>query len=139
VDLYGFFSWCLTVMIAVTLVWPLNVPLMALAYKIRQGGQKIDMESREFWWRSVAAALGLTGLSLVTMGLTWYLVGQTELRAGIVHLILFMVYLPAAVWFVYWIYALYILVPALPLLLAGRLFGLWPRLRDLAPWLLPPA
>jgi hypothetical protein len=131
--------------------WPLNAPLLALAYKIRQGGQKIDMEPGEFWWRTTLGTLGMGLGSLVLLGLVWFLVARTELQAGIFHLVLFMVYLPAAVWFVFWIYALedllqglsvfslYILLPALPLVLLGRLFGLWRWLRDVAPWLLPPA
>jgi hypothetical protein len=150
VDLFGFFSWSLVVIVLVTLAWPVNILFLALAYKIALGGQKIDMEPREFWTRSAVAALGMALLSLVLLGLVYYLVGLTELQAGIVHLVLFMAYLPAAVWFVFWMYALedllqglsvfslYILLPLLPLLAAGRVLGLWPRLRELAPWLLPP-
>jgi hypothetical protein len=150
VDLYGFFSWSLAVVLLVTLAWPPNILLLALAYKIALGGQKIDMEPREFWTRSAVAALGLAFLSLVLLGLVYYLVGLTELQAGIVHLVLFMAYLPLAVWFVFWMYALedllqglsvfslYILLPVLPLLAVGRLVGLWQRLRDFTPWLLPP-
>jgi hypothetical protein len=150
VAFYGFFSWCLTVLAVVTLVWPLNIPLIALAYKVRQGGQKIDMEAREFWTRSTFAALGLAVLSLVALGLTYLLVVGAELPRGQMHLVLLLAYLPVAVWFVFWIYALedllqglsvfslYILLPLLPLLLIGRLTPLWSIVRQAAPWLLPP-
>src|SRR5262245_32900724 len=106
VTFYGFFSWCLTVLAVVTLVWPLNIPLMALAYKVRQGGQKIDMEDREFWTRSTFAALGLTALSLVTLGIAYLLIAGAELPAGQMHLVLLLAYLPLAVWFLFWIYAM---------------------------------
>lgn len=149
-DIFGFASWCLTIIAIVTLLVPLNVPLMALAYKIRQGGAKIDMESGEFWWRTLFASLGLAGATLVMLGLAFSFVNLLELRAGLIHLPLFMVYLPAAAFLVFWIYALddlfqglsvfalYVLLPTVPVVLAGRFFKLWPWLRDNAPWLLPP-
>jgi hypothetical protein len=150
VAFYGFFSWCLTVLAVVTLVWPLNIPLLALAYKVRQGGQKVDMEPREFWTRSTFAALGLTFLSLVFLGITYLLVAGAELPAGQMHLVLLLAYLPLAVWFLFWIYALedllqglsvlslYVLLPLVPLLVVGRITPLWRFVRQAAPWLLPP-
>jgi hypothetical protein len=152
VTFYGLFSWCLTVLAVVTLAWPLNIPLIALAYKVRQSGQKIDMEDREFWTRSTFAALGLAVLTLVTLGLTYLLVEGAELKqmAGQVHLVLLLAYLPLAVWFVFWIYALedmlqglslfslYVLLPLVPLLVVGRFTPLWAFVRRIAPWLLPP-
>ena len=66
------------------------------------------------------------------------------------QLVLFMVYLPTAAWFVFWMFALedllqalslyllYVLLAGLPLLLLGRLIGFWSWLRHTAPWLLPP-
>jgi hypothetical protein len=151
VTLYGFFSWSLAVITVVTLLWPLNVPLLALAYKVRQGGQKIDMEPREFWTRSLAAALGLAVLTLILLGVAYLLVVGAELPAGQIHLVLFMLYVPAAVAYVFWMYALedlvqglgvfalYILLPLLPLLLLGRFTGLWNFVRRTVPWILPPS
>src|SRR5205823_569603 len=121
----------------VTLLWPLNVPLLALAYRVRQGGQKIDMEPKEFWMRSLFAALGLAVLTLLLLGLTYTLRVGAELPPGQTHLILFMIYLPAAVSYVSWMYALedlfqglsvfalYVLLPVLPLVVLGRITGLW--------------
>ena len=149
--LYNFFSWCLTYITVITVFFPVNVLLMALAYKIRNGGQKIDMEPKEFWWRSTFAALGLAVLSLILVGAAYLLIVGAELPAGQLHLVLFMVYLPAAVAYGFWIYALedllqglsvlslYILLPVLPLILAGRLTGMWRGLRQTLPWLMPPA
>ena len=149
--LYNFFSWCLTYITVITVFFPVNVLLMALVYKIRSGGQKIDMEPREFWWRSTFASLGLGILSLVTLGVAYLLIEGAELPKGQLHLVLFMAYLPVAVGYVFWVYALedllqglsvfsmYVLLPALPLFLAARPTGLWRGLRQVVPWLLPPA
>jgi hypothetical protein len=151
VDFYAFASWCLLTVIIVSLLWPVNILLVALAYKVRQGGKPIDMDGREFWIRSTLASLGLAGISLVAVGLAYVLVRRVDLPAGQVHLILLLAYLPAAVGFVFWVFALedmvqavgvfllYILLPGFPLLLAGRFAGWWERLRQALPWLLPPS
>src|SRR5262249_34903928 len=151
VVLYAIFSWSLIVIVAVTLLWPLNVFLMALAFKVRHGQEKIDMEPREFWWRMTFAALGLAALTLVLLGLAYGLIAGAELPRHIIHLVLFMVYLPAGVWFLHWVLAfddvlqalsvflLYFLLPLLPLLLAGRLFRLMRVVENWTPWLLPPS
>ncbi len=145
--IYTFFSWSLVTILAVTLLWPWNIPLVALAYKIRHGYQAIPFEPRAFWLRSTFAALGLGGLSLVLLGLAYGLIDGVELPAGPVQLVLFMAYVPAGVWFLFWIFALedmlqslgvfvvYILLPGLPILLLGRIIGVWQNLAPEAPWL----
>jgi hypothetical protein len=52
VDLFAFVGWFVAVVCAVTVAWPLNVPLMALAYKVRRGSEPLDLEARELWTRS---------------------------------------------------------------------------------------
>jgi hypothetical protein len=135
---------------AVTLIWPVNIPLVALAVKVRQGRKPIDMEAYELWWRCTFAALGLAVLTLILVGLNYLLVQSAEMPVGPVHLVLLLAYLPAAIGYTYWImglddlleaagiFALYILLPGLPLLLAGRLAHWWEALTQLAPWLLSP-
>ena len=59
--LFLFFSWALVTIGAVTLIWPVNVPLAALAYKIRNGSGPNPLADEGFWWRSTFAALGLAG------------------------------------------------------------------------------
>jgi len=132
----------------VTLVWPLNIPLVALAYKVRHGSAPIPLEPASFWLRSTFAALGLCGLSLVLVGLVYALVRRAGMPPEILDLILLMAYVPAAAWFFFWMFALedmfqglsvfllYILLPALPVLLAGRFTGLWHKLPT---WLLVPS
>jgi hypothetical protein len=147
VDLFTFVGWVVTVVALVTLAWPLNVPVMALAYRVRRGSEPVDFEPVEFWLRSLLAALGPAGMSLVLVVLAWALVVGAELPGGPTLLILFVAYLPAAVAYVTWtfgldemldglgVFLLYVLLPVLPLLLVGWLTGLWRALASSAPWL----
>jgi hypothetical protein len=146
--IFTFVSWCLAVVAAVTLIWPVNVPLAALAYKLRNGYQPIDLDTGVFWLRSTFAALGLALITLVTLAAAWVLIVQADLPPGVIHLILILAYVPAGVWYLFWMYALedmvqafsvfllYILVAGLPLLLIGWLAGWWVKLAQAAPWLL---
>ena len=61
-DLFAFIGWCLAVLCLVTLAWPLNVPLMALAYKVRRGTEPLDIEGAELWTRSALGSAGLAGI-----------------------------------------------------------------------------
>jgi hypothetical protein len=150
VDLFGFVSWCLAVIAVVTLAWPVNGALMALAFKVRQGTTPITMEPSEFWWRCIFAALGVAICTLILIGLNYVLVPVILLPRGMVQVVLLLAYVPAAIGFLFWmlaledmlqaasVFLLYILLPGLPLLLIGRLTGLWEFVRQTAPWLLPP-
>lgn len=139
----------LAVLLTVTVAWPLNVPLMALAFKIRQGQAAVPFETRAFWLRSTFAALGLAVLSLLLVGLDHALTAGAEIPAGPTHLILLIAYLPVAVWYLFVLFAmedmvpalgvfmLYIFLPGLLLLLIDQGFGFWrplePALAFLAP------
>ena len=69
---------------------------------------------------------------------------------GPVQITLLLIYLPAAIGYLFWIFgmddvmnavsvfALYILLPGLPILLIGRLAHLWEKIQQGAPWLLSP-
>jgi hypothetical protein len=150
VDTFAYIGWVVAVVCAVTLAWPLNVPLMALAYKVRRGSEPLDVEGAELWTRSALAAAGPAGMSLVMLLLGYLLVQVAELPRGATFLVLFVAYLPAAVAYVTWcwgydefvdglgVFLIYVLIPALPLLLIGWLAGLANTLADKAPWLLTP-
>jgi hypothetical protein len=148
VDLFGFVSWTVVLILAVTLFWPLNIPVLALAYKVRQGKQPITIEPKELWVRVLFAALALAVESAVMLGLLYLLTHSAGLPAGGVEFILLIAYLPAAVALLFWILALedllqatsvlllYILLPGLPLLLIGWLAHVWETLRQSSPWLM---
>lgn len=148
--MFGFFSWTLAVIAAVTLLWPLNIPVIALAYKVRQGPGPLALDFGPFLLRSTFAALGLALLTLVVLLLDYVSVEELNLPFGPVQFVLLLAYLPTAVWYVFWmfaledfmqglsLYVLYVLLAGLPLLIIGRLFGFWTWVRVTAPWLLPP-
>jgi hypothetical protein len=153
VDFFSFVAWMLVTVVVVTALWPLNIPLLALAAKVRQGTQKLDYEVAEFWWRCTFGALGLAVLTLILLGLCYGLIvemefGQQAQAKGIIQLVLLAIYLPLAVLYLFWmlaledmvqalsVFLLYVGLPGLPLLLLGWLFGLWTWLAANAPWLL---
>jgi hypothetical protein len=147
--MFHFFRLMLAVIATVTIVWPINIPLAALAYKVRLGQAAIPFEPRAFWGRCTVAALGLAGMSLILVGLDYVLIKYAELPPGPVHLVLFIAYVPVAVWYLFVLFALedllqglgvfvlYVFLPGLPLLLIDQVFGFW---RPLEPALacLPP-
>jgi hypothetical protein len=149
VDIYGFASWCFTVVVLVTIAWPLNAFFLALAVKISKGRSKLDLSLSELMWRSLGGSLGLALASLVALGIAYGLVVGAEVPAGMVHIGLLFLFVLVAIGFLVWILAvddlgqtlsiflLYVLLPGLPLLLLGRFFGLWASLRQSAPWMLP--
>jgi hypothetical protein len=149
VDIYGFASWCFTVMVLVTIAWPVNALFLALAVKISKGRSPMELSFGELSWRSLGASFGLALASIVAMGIAYGLVMTAEVPAGMVHIGLLFFFVLVAIGFLVWILAiddlgqtmsiflLYILLPGLPLLLAGRFLGLWSTLRQSAPWMLP--
>jgi hypothetical protein len=149
VELFNFFRLMLAVIATVTIAWPVNIPFAALAYKVRLGQGTNPLEPRAFWTRSTFAALGLAGMSLVLLGIDYALAKQFEFPPGPVHLFLFMVYVPVAVWYLFVLYAmedllqalgvfvLYIFLPGLPLLLIDQVFDFRQPLSYALAWLPP--
>jgi hypothetical protein len=155
VEFFSFVAWVLVTVVAVTAIWPLNIPLLALAVKVRLGTQKLDFEVAEFWWRCTFGALGLFVFTVILLGLCYGLIvelefGQQAQAKGIIQLVLLGMYTPLAVLYLFWmlaledmlqalsVFLLYVGLPGLPLLLIGWLFGLWTWLAANAPWLLSP-
>ena len=150
-DVFAFVSWTVAVFCAVTLAFPLNVPVMAFAYKVRLGPRPLDVEGSELWTRAALAAVGPAAMSLILLGLAYLLVKAAGLPQGPTVVVLFLLYLPAAVGYVTWcwgydefvdglgLFLIYVLLPGLPLVLVGWLAGLWRTVAANAPWLLTPA
>jgi hypothetical protein len=128
VEVFLFFRWLLVVTASVSLLWPLNVLFAALACKVRTGQRPLDMESGAFWFRSTFAGLGLAVLAALALLLDHLLV-RGGVPPGVTHVIVVLLYTPAAVWFLFWIYALdempegasvlvlFVFLPGLPLAL----------------------
>jgi hypothetical protein len=135
--MFNFIRLVLAVIATVTIAWPVNIPVVALAYKVRLGQAPIPLETRPFWWRSTFAALGLAGMSLVMLGIDYVLIKKGDFPPGPVHLLLLLVYVPIAVWYLFVLYALedllqalgvfvlYVFLPGLPLLLINEAFEFW--------------
>jgi hypothetical protein len=150
VDLFTLVAWIQVVLVAVTIAWPLNVPLLAAACKVRQGTQPLGYTPREFWLRCTFGALGLCGMTLLLLGFTYGLIEEAELKpaAGVVHLVLLLVYAVLAIAYLFWmlaledmlealsVFLLYVFLPGVPLFLVGWLLGLGGRVQETAPWLL---
>jgi hypothetical protein len=150
VDVFGLVAWILVILVAVTVIWPLNVPLLALACKVRQGTQPLGYEPREFWLRCTFGALGLAVLTLLLLGLTYGLIEEAELKpaAGVVHLVLLLIYVVAAIAYLFWmlaledmlealsVFLLYVFLPGVPLFLVGWLVGAGGWISDNAHWML---
>jgi hypothetical protein len=79
VDLFGFAGWVLLIVLLITAIWPLNVPLLALAFKVSLGGQKMPFETGEFWWRTFLAGLGLAVFSVVFFFIAYLVIQGAEL------------------------------------------------------------
>src|SRR5579884_3381831 len=78
VDLFTFVAWVAVLIAAVTVIWPLNVPLLALAVKVRRGAEPTGYEPSELWWRCALGSLGLAVLTLILLGLTYGVVVEAE-------------------------------------------------------------
>ncbi len=148
-DIYSFAGWCFTLMVLVTIAWPVNTLFLALAVKISKGSKPLGMSAGELFWRSLGGSFGVALASLICLGIAYGLIVSAEVPAGMVHIGLIFVLVLASIGFLLWILAtddlgltlsiflLYVLVPGLPLLLVGRFLGLWTALRQSAPWILP--
>jgi hypothetical protein len=105
-DIFALASWGLALLIAVSGVFPVSIPLLALSYKVRNGSAPIPLETDSFWYRSGFAALGLFLLAVVAVVLNYEFVSQMAFPTGTAHLALLMVYVPAAVVYLFWMYAM---------------------------------
>jgi hypothetical protein len=98
---------------AVAILWPLNIPLAALAYKIRLGTNKNPLKPKEYWIRSGAASFAVAVITLVMLGVDYFLAQGSDFPAGPIHLVVFMAYVPAAMWALFVLFALEDLMQAL--------------------------
>jgi len=105
VDVFDIFRWILIVVISTTVPFPVTIPLAALAYKVQRGPRRIRMEPTAFWVRSAFVAFGLAAGSLVVLAVDYYLVAEMDIPGGIVHLVFLLLFVPAGVFYIFWMYA----------------------------------
>jgi len=144
VEFYYFLRGTLAWTATVAILWPFNILLAALAYKIRLGPNKNPLKPKEYWVRSGAVATVVAAITLVALVLDYVLAEEMDFPAGPVHLVVFMAYVPAAVWAIFVFFALedlmqalsvfviYIYLPLLVLYVLNAIIGFWQPLVDLA-------
>ena len=148
-DFFEFFRQVLILLIIISLYWPLNVPFAALAYKVRIGSEPIPLETASYWMRSFAAASGMAVLSLSLMGFDAALTA-IDLPPGLVHVLMFFLYLPLGSWWMFTIFALedfweglstlllYVFLPGLVLVVLKLVLGFeLPHYLDIRSWIVP--
>ena len=143
-ELYKFFWGALAWIATVAVLWPINVPLLALAYKIQNGAKPLPIGQDELWYRSLVGA-GL--LAMVTVGfvfLDYVFLDLTDFPPGPIHLVIFMAYVPAGAYVMLEAFALselleglgifviYIGLPVLVLFVINAALGIWEGPLDLA-------
>jgi hypothetical protein len=106
VDFYYFLRGTLAWTATVAILLPFNIPLAALAYKIRLGTNKNPFKSKEYWGRSALVSLVVAGITAVALVLDNFLTDGTDFPPGPIHLVVFMAYVPAAMWAIFWFFAL---------------------------------
>jgi hypothetical protein len=98
-EFYGFVRTFLAWTASIACLFPINVPLLYLAHRIREGGATTEenrMDSEELWKRS---ALGSIVLALVTAALFFVdvvLATWADMPPGIIHFVILLAYIPAA-------------------------------------------
>jgi hypothetical protein len=146
-EFFEFFRQVLILLIIISLYWPLNVPFAALAYKVRLGSLPIPLETASYWLRSLLAAGGMAVLSLSLMGFDAALTAM-DLPPGLVHLLMFFLYLPLGSWWMFKVFALedfweglstlllYVFLPGFVLVMLKLLFGFEPpHYLDIRAWI----
>jgi hypothetical protein len=136
-ELYKFFWGALAWVATFAILWPINVPLLALAYKIQNGAKPLPIDKVELWYRSL---VGAAILALMTVGfifLDYLIIDWLGFPAGPIHLVIFMAYVPAGAYgmlisFAYadlldglGVFIIYIGLPLLVLFLINALMGIW--------------
>lgn len=149
-ELFSFFRGLFAWMATIGILWPLNIPLAALAYKIRNGPKELDIESDELWTRSTFASLVMALVTVAFVWLDWYIVDSMEFPSGIVHMVMVMGYIPAGMWIMTLFFGfgdlldglstftLYVMLPIMVLWTVNQILGVWNPLLDFAyDWIKP--
>lgn len=136
------FSWTVILLLG-TLLWPLNIPVMALAFKARLGQQKVPFDPLEYWIRSAVASLGIALLGWVLVLVFYILVAWAGIPEMFSLMIVAIVYLPVAIAFLFWMMAfdeiieaiglflIYLLLPGLLMVLISWIFDLAKRITQM--------
>jgi hypothetical protein len=151
VEFYRFF-WGALAWIAAVAWFPFNVPLLALAYKIQNGPRPLSIDRDELWYRAFIAGLLLFLTTAGFILLDYFLADWSDMPPGPVHLVIFMGYVPAATWVLFFcfgysdfldglgVFTIFFGLTIAVLLVLNAIFGLWSFFLNFAySWLRNPA
>jgi hypothetical protein len=136
-EFWDFFRQVLILLIIISIYFPLNVPIAALAYKVRIGAHPIPFSQLAYWGRSIIAALGMAFLSISLMGFDKVLF-EAGVPAGLVHMSMFICFVPLGAWWMSKAFALedgweglstlllFVFLPGLVLVVVKLVTGLMP-------------
>jgi hypothetical protein len=97
-ELYNFVRGTLAWTATIACLWPINAPLLAFAFKVQQGAKPIDMENDEYWTRSFVASLVLGLVTAAFIFVDYMLADWADFPPGPIHVIVYVAYVPVAVW-----------------------------------------
>lgn len=139
-EFYAFMRGLLAWMASVALVFPVNVPMLYFAHRIREGQLPEDdehrLESDELWTRAALGSLAVAGTTLAFLFLDVLCAEWMELGA-IVHFVVLLTYVPAAAFVLVYFFAyddyffglslltLYLGLPMLVLYLVTLVVPVW--------------
>ncbi len=158
VDIFEF-SWAaLAWMATIAVIFPINAPMAALAFRIWRETKESDIEGGELWIRAFLASFILAILVVAFVVIDYVLADLAEFPPGIIHLVVFVSFLALGCWVMLYIFSLgdffeglslvviYLFLPVIVLWLLNALLGLispslrfWDPLVNLAAlWLKQP-
>jgi len=159
VDIFQFAWSMLAWTVTVAALWPLNVPMAALSFRIWRETRESDIEGSELWVRAFLASTSLAVLTILFVAVDWAIADQAEFAPGVVHMTILVGFLAAASGIVVYIFSLddffqgvslviiYVFLPVIVLWLLNSLLGLingslrfWDPMVNIAKyWLVQPA
>jgi hypothetical protein len=158
VDIFQFAWAALAWMTTIAILFPVNIPMAALAYRIWRETKETDIEGSELWVRAAYASGSLAIMIVAFVALDWLLADKAEFPPGPIHLTIIVGFVALAAYVMVYIFSLedyfqglslvvvYLFLPLLVLFLVNAGLGLispslrfWDHLVGLANiWLVQP-
>jgi hypothetical protein len=136
VDIFQFFWGTLAWTAVVAMLFPVNVPLAALAFRIWRETKETDVEGSELWIRSGLASFGVALVCLGFIALDFVLADLAEFPAGPIHIIVFTGFFALACWVMAYVFSfedyfqgvsltvIYLFLPLIALFVLNAALGL---------------
>jgi hypothetical protein len=158
VDIFEFCRAALAWMTTVAVLWPVNAPMAALAFRIWRETKQTDIEGSELWIRAFLASGALALLMVGFVLVDWLLADVAEITSGPIHLVILIGFIALASLVVQYLFSLddyfeglslvivYLFLPLFVLFVLNALLGwlspslrFWDPLVNLASgWLVKP-